>query len=123
MTAKHQQPTDETHEWVALYALGALAAEEKAAFEDHLRDCCPVCESDLRSFENVVGQLGFAKAPQTPSTSLRQRLLDHVQRMLAGAEAGAGAVGNKEANQSPRRPRPHSPRNETCVSVPPLTEL
>jgi anti-sigma factor ChrR (cupin superfamily) len=72
------------------YALGALDADEEAAFEKHLRLGCPACEAELRAFEDVAAELGQAVA-QEPPADLRQRLLSK----LAAAPRVPGTVYEK----------------------------
>jgi hypothetical protein len=71
----HKDATEETREWASLYALGALSADQKTAFEAHLKGGCGVCESDVRVFENLTGQLGYLDSPAKAPVNLRTRLL------------------------------------------------
>ena len=94
MIGIHGKSTAETCEWAALRALGVLTADERAAYERHLAEGCPVCDSDLRSFEEVAGQLGLAAAPVQPPPSLRERLLDSIAgdtETKSAEELGEGA--------------------------------
>lgn len=74
---------------IKTHALDALAPDEKAAFEAHLREGCPVCEAELKSCEHVLGQLGFAERPVNPPAELRQRLLARVSEGFASADGSA----------------------------------
>ena len=78
MTSQHDRPTDETREWAALYALGAFSSEDKATFEEHLRQGCASCAAEVESYSGVAGQVGFAAAPEPPPASLRERVLQAV---------------------------------------------
>lgn len=89
MSPKHRHSTRQTRDRAALYTLGALAPDEKTAFEEHLRSGCPACESDLRSFENVAGQLGFAATPIRPPGALWERVLDRVATSSASQPEAA----------------------------------
>lgn len=62
----------------ALYALGALEAEEARAFEAHLEEGCDACQSELREFESVVGSLGLAAHEAEPPVAARERLLERL---------------------------------------------
>ena len=65
------------HAWLdaaAPYALGALTAEERAAFEAHLADCA-VCRADVQALGEVAGLLAHAAAAATPPLGLRDRIL------------------------------------------------
>ncbi len=61
-------------ELVPLAALGALDAEERAAFEAALASS-PAAERELAAFRELVGRLGLATAAVQPSALLRERLL------------------------------------------------
>ncbi len=65
------------HELVSLYVLGALDAEEKAVFEEHLHQGCDAGANDLRSFGDVVSAIGESVVA-TPPARLRERLLSKV---------------------------------------------
>jgi anti-sigma factor ChrR (cupin superfamily) len=67
------------HDLTSLYALGALDAGERIAFEEHLRDGCEDCAEELRSFSKVVDLIG-QQSPAVPSPQLRERLLHRVSR-------------------------------------------
>lgn len=76
---KHLEPTNETEELAALYALGALSQHEARAFEIHLRDGCSVCERGIAGFENVVGALSLSTAPAEPSARVRDLLQSRIK--------------------------------------------
>jgi anti-sigma-K factor RskA len=63
------------HELTAGYALDALDADERAAFEAHLEGCEP-CQQELASFWEVTGGLAVAADGPAPSPALRERILD-----------------------------------------------
>jgi anti-sigma factor ChrR (cupin superfamily) len=67
------------HEMASLYALGALDANEKLAFEEHLRQGCESCAHDSLSFTAVVNAIGES-VPAPPRAELRQRVLARVTR-------------------------------------------
>jgi len=62
-------------EAVALYLAGALPADERSAFELHLRSDCPVCTAELRSYDGVTEQLIVAIDPVAPDPAIRAELL------------------------------------------------
>ena len=71
------------HALSGAYALGALAADEAAEFEEHLRGCDP-CRAEVGEFREVAARLGQAAAEAS-----------------AGVPAGPGA--------DPGRPHPPGP--------------
>src|SRR5687767_11791337 len=69
------------HAWTdyaASYALDALDADEKAAFEAHLEGC-EQCRAEVRAYRDVAGQLAQAAPQRDPPAHLRQRILDQVR--------------------------------------------
>ncbi len=62
------------HELTAGYALDALDAEERQAYEEHLAGC-DRCRDDLASFWEVTSSLALAVAGPEPSGELRDRIL------------------------------------------------
>ncbi|HEY7543345.1 MAG TPA: anti-sigma factor, partial [Blastocatellia bacterium] len=77
---KHELKTEELQERAAMYALGALSQHEARAFENHLREQCPVCEEEACSFADAVGQIGLAVEPQSPPDYLRDLLLSRIEK-------------------------------------------
>jgi quercetin dioxygenase-like cupin family protein len=76
---RKQIPSADLHELASLYALGALDAGEKIAFEEHLHQGCNTCAEDLLSFTDVASLIGES-VPAKPSPQLRDRLLSRVNR-------------------------------------------
>ena len=74
---------DPYREMVEAYAIGALDAEERAAFEAHLQDGCADCERELREARWLVSQLAYLAPESGPSEALKGRLL-----RLVASEAG-----------------------------------
>lgn len=71
------------HEWQALaapYALGALAAEERSAFESHLAGC-EACRAEVRSFVEVAGLLAYGAPAAEPPAGLRARVVAEARRV------------------------------------------
>jgi anti-sigma factor ChrR (cupin superfamily) len=101
----HATADEELEGQAALYALGALDAEEARAFESHLAEGCAACEAELREFEAVVSDLAFAAPEASPPADARARLLALVSEEAAhdrGAEVKTGTDSGdaKTENQS-----------------------
>jgi anti-sigma factor RsiW len=62
------------HELTAGYALDALDADERAAYEAHLAGC-ESCRSELESFWQTAEALAVAASGPEPSKALRDRIL------------------------------------------------
>jgi quercetin dioxygenase-like cupin family protein len=73
-----QTAVADLHELCSLYALGALDAGERNAFEEHMRLGCEACALDLRAFTDVANAIGESRHT-TPPKQLRQRLLSEVR--------------------------------------------
>ena len=63
----------ELHELAAAYALDALEADERAAFEAHLATC-PSCPAEVASFAETAAQLATIAATSAPE-SMRAKVL------------------------------------------------
>ena len=72
--AREPSAHDALRESTGLYALGALTAEERAAFEAHLVTCAE-CAAEVRAFSTVAGALAQAAPQVNPPASLRERTL------------------------------------------------
>ena len=75
-----------THEWqeyAAPYALGALAPEERSAFETHLAGC-EACRADVRSFAEVAGLLSHGAPSADPPPGVRERVLAEMASVYKG---------------------------------------
>lgn len=71
------------HAWLdaaAPYALGALSAEERAAFEAHLADCV-ICRAEVQALREVSGLLAHAAPAATPPPALRERILREARQV------------------------------------------
>ena len=71
------------HELTAGYALDALEADERRAYEDHLPDCAQ-CQEDLVSFWEVTGALALAATGPEPPPELRERIIAAAQAESQG---------------------------------------
>lgn len=65
---------DDLHELVAGYALDALDADDRQAFESHLAGC-ERCRAELAGLSETVGTLAFAVEGPAPPAALRGRIL------------------------------------------------
>ena len=67
-------------EQAAAYALGALDAQERAAFEAHLATCAE-CRSEVKSFRETAAQLAGGASAEPPAAVLRARVLAEARRV------------------------------------------
>ena len=65
---------DALRDATGLYALGALAGDERTAFEAHLATC-PECGAEVRALRAVVTTLAYAVPQIDPPPALRGRVL------------------------------------------------
>jgi anti-sigma factor ChrR (cupin superfamily) len=89
----------------ALYAAGALAAEELARFEAHLAAGCAECEAELARLGPALAALVVAAEPIAPDPGTKDTLLRRIEAASApsplrgsfqgGAEAPDGVVINR----------------------------
>ena len=84
MNDKERSANGDLHELMTLFALGALDADEKLRFEEHLDECAS-CQAELRSLNAVTTDLGSSYADEPPA-HLRERLLQraHGSRQAPG---------------------------------------
>lgn len=71
------------HSWTdyaASYALDALDADDKAAFEAHLQTC-DACRGEVESYREVAGQLAQAAPEREPPARLRERVLNEARQV------------------------------------------
>src|SRR5678816_3736574 len=96
---RHQQLTDELQERALLYAAGALDEPERTEYSRHLEeDNCAVCKAEVLESEAAAQSLAMMLPIQTPSESVKRRL-------LARAEA-ASASSRRPASPGSARARP-----------------
>ena len=86
----HLRATDEVLETVSLYVLGALPADERAAFERHVADGCRTCAREVAALAPVVGELALAVPARTPQVGVRERLLARLASPWTIVRAGEG---------------------------------
>jgi anti-sigma-K factor RskA len=95
----HERFEDE----LAAYMLGALEADEVAAFEAHLADCGR-CQARERWLRTSLDVLPASVEQLEPPPALRERLMDAV-RADADGGAGAEALERQPAARRARGPR------------------
>jgi anti-sigma-K factor RskA len=86
---------DRLREAAGLYALGALAGDERDAFEAHLATCAE-CAAEVRALGSVIAALPYAVPQVDPPAALRSRVL---------AAAGAPPASSRVVTQMPARAR------------------
>lgn len=69
---------DELAAQAALYALGALDADQAAAYRVHLDAGCAPCAAEVLRARDVADAIGLAAPPAPPPPGLRARLLGRV---------------------------------------------
>jgi hypothetical protein len=101
--------SDPYRDWDAAYLLGALPAEDRRTYEEHLRTCAE-CSAELASLDGVPGTLAALPAERALATvteappHLLPNLVRGVQRdrrrrrirlgaLIAGVAAAAAVVG------------------------------
>ncbi len=80
----HEQYADD----LALYAMGALLGDERAAVEKHL-DGCAECRRELELLRGDTALLAFSAVNSVPPQRSRQRLMDAVRREPRRKEVAA----------------------------------
>lgn len=77
--------SQDLHDLVAPYALDALDAEERDAFERHLEEC-EECREQLAELQVATTALAYAAEGPEPAPELRERILEAARRDGRGAE-------------------------------------
>ncbi len=70
---------DQFRELIEAYALGALDAEERVAFEAHVATGCQDCAKAVEEARWLVSQLGYLAPDARPSEMLKGRLMRSVR--------------------------------------------
>ncbi len=86
----HVHLDDDARDRAALYALGALPADEAAAYRAHLAACEP-CRTEVESLASLTSDLDRLAPAAVPAPDLRERLFRRVHE-LERADAHAAAV-------------------------------
>ena len=73
----HHILTDDIRDLAALYALGAMPADEAKNYASHLEQCA-VCLAEVEAFEPVATAIAEAHATSPPA-ALRHRLFDGIE--------------------------------------------
>lgn len=107
-------------ETAAAYALGALDADEAAAFESVLATS-PELQREVESLREVSGMLGAATAPVAPSVGLKQSLMVQVaatpQLPREAAPPAPEAEGAHSVTGAPQEAAPAEHRAPTLAAV------
>jgi anti-sigma-K factor RskA len=100
MSAAHERWAD----GAGAYVLGAMAPDEREAFEDHLATC-PQCREDVEQLRPAAEALPMASPPMLPPAALKDRIMAEVEREAALlAQAGAVADRPERARRKRRFP-------------------
>jgi anti-sigma-K factor RskA len=83
------------HDDAGPWVLGALAAEDAAAFATHLEGC-DTCQADVAALQGVAGVLPMAAPQVTPPPELKSRIMS-----VVGAEAQLLRAAAPEADRAP----------------------
>ena len=82
--AVHEQYAED----LALYAMGSLTGDARAAVEKHLLECAG-CREELELLRGDMALLAYSAAGSVPPRRSRQRLMDAIQREPRRKEAPA----------------------------------
>jgi len=73
-------------EQIPAYAMNCLDQAEADRVEDHLA-VCSVCRAELKSYQEIVGDLAFTAPTVEPPARLKQALMDRVQADVSSSAA------------------------------------
>ena len=94
---------DRLHDLVGAYALGALDATDRAAFERHLAEC-QACASEVRSLQPVVDGLAQVVPLVDPPAALRERVYLPPRPGKVGRRPGAPRTSDSTTTAPIARP-------------------
>ena len=92
----------DVHRAAGAYALDALPADERAAFEAHL-DRCADCRAEVRELQATAARLGSTQAV-APPPQLRERVLAEVARTRQDAPVVDLATRRRTRRRACRSP-------------------
>jgi anti-sigma-K factor RskA len=98
MSSNHQLA-----EQIAIYALGALAGQERMDLEAHLRECAS-CRAQLGEARAVVNLLPRSVGPIEPSPETKRKLFARVDVDLARSAAPRAGTAVETRSSAGRRP-------------------
>jgi anti-sigma factor ChrR (cupin superfamily) len=75
---KRNEEARECSATAALYALGALPAENMAQFAQRLASGCPLCTASFAEYAEVADHLALSSVIAEPAPSLRARVLERI---------------------------------------------
>jgi len=96
---KHLESSSELQERALLYAIGALAEEERRDYARHLEeDGCEICLAESLEFQSAAQSLAIGLPLTTPTDLVKERLMAQVR-----AEAGSDAHPAASPSTRPSR--------------------
>lgn len=93
-------------EQAALYALGALPAEEAKQFAQRLAAECPLCRAELQGCERALATLAMSVPETAPPPRARERLLGALTPRASAEKATLSAGTLIRADEKPWVPSP-----------------
>jgi putative transcriptional regulator len=75
----HHPSREDAAELAALYAAGAMTAQERSDFEAHLEASCPACRDEVGQLLGVVAALASTVKPVTPHPQTWAALMSRLQ--------------------------------------------
>ena len=102
---------DQLHDLIGAYAMDALDPDERAAFEQHLRDCAD-CRQELAALSETLAQLADDYAVEPPP-ALRDAVLSAVANLDSTGTAPATVEEDAAATSEPRRLIENDPTSES----------
>jgi anti-sigma-K factor RskA len=90
------------------YVLGAMAPEEREAFESHLATCS-TCQGDVDELRPAAAALPMASPPMLPPPELKDRIMAEVEREAALLAQAGPAADRPAPGPAPRTRRRRLP--------------
>jgi anti-sigma-K factor RskA len=85
---------DSYRDLIEAYALGALDADERSSFEQHLATGCKDCAQKVAEARVLVSQLAYLAPDAAPSSMLKGRLMQTVRNEAQAAKPSSPAAKN-----------------------------